>query len=75
MWRALKRERKCIWSLSTTNAAEPLTRIRMRDALERRRKEICDTSHVTDLISPDSASTVCFCTFMGCMQACELHAC
>jgi ribosome-binding factor A len=52
----------------------------MRDALVATSQELCDMSHITDLASPDLASAVCFCTFMGrhgaawSMHACELHA-
>jgi hypothetical protein len=47
----------------------------MRDALgATSQADKCDKSHITDLASPDLASTVCFCIFMGCMHACELHA-
>ena len=42
----------------TTNAAEPLTRIRMRDALGRRRRQICDTSHVSVSISVSISGSI-----------------
>jgi hypothetical protein len=62
---------------STTNAAEPLTRIRMR-ALGYVSRRYATRHTITDLASPDLVSTVCFCIFMGCMHVharCSLHAC